>query len=133
MIKTFRVWKNRQKKWIDQMLFPNYIFVKAYSSDLYNISRVYKIVNCIHCAGRPATLSSNEVERIEGLMNFGKEVTVEPKLTLGKRVLIIEGPLAGYEGILYEQKGRRKFGIQIKEINHTILIDANISTLEILS
>lgn len=36
--KTLNIWKNRQKKLIWHVLFPNYIFVKACLCELYRIT-----------------------------------------------------------------------------------------------
>lgn len=127
---VLRVWKNRQKKMITQVLFPNYIFVKTYQSELYYITCIPKIVTSISCAGNPSSISSNEVEGIRGMLNIGKEITVETNFTKGERVEIVSGPLMGYEGILVEQKGKTRFGIQLKEIRHTILVDVNMNQLK---
>lgn len=130
MTRTLRIWKNRQKKLIDQVLFPNYIFVKTYPSELYYIIRVKRIVTCINCAGKPSTISSIEVAGIKAVLETGLEVTVENKYEVGESVKIIEGPLVGYEGILVKQEGRTRFGIQLKEISQTILINIEGSMFE---
>jgi transcription antitermination factor NusG len=130
MTKTLRVWKNRQKKWIDQVLFPNYIFVETQVSELYRITQIPKIVTCISCAGKPSNISSKEVEAIREILNSGKEITVERDFIKGDRVKIVNGPLVGYEGILVEQKGKTRFGIQLEEINHTIFVDIKMNQLE---
>lgn len=130
MTKTLKVWKNRQKKWISQVLFPNYIFVKTDPCELYRITQIPKIVSCVACSGEPSIISSKEVEGIKEMLSFGKDITVETSFIKGERVKIVRGPLVGYEGILVEQKGKTRFGIHLTEINHTILIDINESELE---
>ncbi len=87
--------KNRQKKWIDQVLFPNYIFVKTCTTDLYHICQIPKVVSCINCAGKPSIITLSEIEGIKGLLKIGLEVTVENKFELGERVKVTSGPLAG--------------------------------------
>jgi transcription antitermination factor NusG len=130
MRRTMRLWKNRQKKWIDQVLFPNYIFVKTQLCELYRISQTPKVVTYIQCAGEPSVISLNEVEGIKKLLCLGQEIFLETKFYKGDKVKIVSGPLVGHEGILIKQNGKTRFGIQLKEINHIMLIDINTKLLE---
>lgn len=130
IMKTLKVWKNRQKKWISQALFPNYIFIKTFPSELYRISQITQIVSCITFLGEPSIISSKEIEGIKLMLNSGKELTLETGFHKGERVRIMSGPLIGYEGILVEQKGKKRFGIQVIELNQTILMEISTSVLE---
>lgn len=130
MTKSLKVWKNRQKKWIDQVLFPNYIFVETHASELYRITQIPKIVSCITCSGKPSIISSKEVEGLREMLNSGKDITVERNFIKGDNVKIVRGPSAGYDGILIEQKGKTRFGVRLEGINHAVLIDINIKLLE---
>ena len=128
--KILRIWKNRQKRWINLVLFPNYIFVKTLQCELYNITKLSKVVTYIQCAGKPSVISLKEVEGIRKMLCLEQEISVESKFYQGNRVRIICGPLIGHEGILIKQKGKTRFGIQLKEINHTVLIDIDVRVLE---
>jgi transcription antitermination factor NusG len=130
MIKTTRVWKNRQKKKIEQILFPNYIFVNIPQNKICEILSVKRIVAYVHCAGVPSSLSLIEIEGIKKVLSSGENVSIETGFMEGQEVRIIEGPLTGQQGILIEQKGKSRFGIQLKEIKHTILIDVSSTILE---
>jgi transcription antitermination factor NusG len=130
MIKTMRVWKNRQKRWIDQVLFPNYIFVKTLQCELYRITKIPKVVTYIQCAGKPSVISLKEVEGIKKILCLEQEISVETMFYKGDKVKIVCGPLIGHEGILIKQNGKTRFGIQLKEINHIILIDIDTKLLK---
>lgn len=130
VMKTLKLWKNRQKKWIDQVLFPSYIFVYTRQLELYYITQVPKIVNYIQCAGRPSVISLKEIEGIKKMLCLEQNVSVEVKFCKGEKVKIINGPLVGYEGILVKQNGKTRFGIQLKEINITVLINIDTKVLE---
>jgi transcription antitermination factor NusG len=130
MTRTMRVWKNRQKKWIDQVLFPNYIFVKTRQCELYHITQTPKVVTYIQCAGKPSIIPLNEVEGIKKILCLEQEISVETKFYEGDKVKIVCGPLVGHEGILIKQNGKTRFGIQLKEINHIVLIDIDTRVLE---
>ena len=130
MTKTLSVWKNRQKKWIDQILFPSYIFVHTYHCELYHIIRIPKIVTCVQCAGNPSIIPTEEIEGIKRMLCLDQKVYVETKYYKGDKVKIVCGPLVGHEGILVRQNGKTRLGIQLKEISHMVLIDINIKDLE---
>lgn len=130
VIQTIRVWKNRQKKKINFPLFPNYLFVYTYAHELYLIKCFPQVVSYVTFGGKPSTISDNEVEGIRRMLGLGRTITVETKLFKGERVRIVSGPLKGYEGVLVKQHSRTRFGIQLKAINHSVLIDIDRSELE---
>jgi transcription antitermination factor NusG len=129
-IKTLRIWKNRQKKKVDQVLFPSYIFVNTEESYLHNICQTPKIMTFIHCGGKPSKIKLECIEGIKRMLGLEQEITIEPNFTEGENVRIIHGPLAGYEGILVKQKSKTRFGIQLKEINQTVFVDICTSVVE---
>ncbi|MCH2193522.1 UpxY family transcription antiterminator [Kordia sp.] len=130
MIKTTRIWKNRQKKQIDIVLFPSYIFVKTSEKCLDEICRINKITMYIHCGGKPSKVSSECVEAIKCMLSLNKEISVGNDFIEGETVRIVEGPLAGYDGVLVEQKSKTKFGIHLKEINQVASIEICTNVLE---
>lgn len=128
--KTLRIWKNRQRKWIDQILFPGYIFVNTQQYCLYDIKKVPKVVTYIHCAGKPSIVPLKDIEGIRKMLNLDQEISVETEFYEGEKVRIIFGPLVGHEGILTKYKGKARFGIELKEINHTIFVEIGTNVLE---
>ncbi len=128
--KTFRIWKNRQRKMIDQVLFPSYIFVNTEKHNIYDICKIPKICTYIHCGGKPSIVNERCIEGIKRILNQNYDVSVEPSFHEGENVRILFGPLAGYEGILIKQKSKSRFGIELKEINQIVFIDICTSVLE---
>ena len=128
--KTLRTWKNRQKKMVDQVLFPSYIFVYTEECYLHQICQTPKVMTFIHCGGKPSKISFKCIEGIKQMLNLDKEVSVESNFSEGENIRIMHGPLAGYEGILVKQKSKTRFGIQLKQINQTVFIDVCISMME---
>lgn len=124
LIRTLKTWKNRQKKWIESPLFPNYIFVRTYNSELYNIVKIPKICTYIHFGGKAATISDTEIYSIKKILGCSDEISVDTHFYEGQRVRIVHGSLKGHEGVLVNKNGKTKFGVQLSEINHTVLIDA---------
>lgn len=130
VLKTFRIWNNRQKKSIDRVLFPSYIFVNTEESYLYKICQLPKIITYIHCSGKPSKIDHKCIEGIKRILNLDQEISIETNFSEGEKVRLISGPLAGYEGILLKQQSKTRFGVQLKEINQTVFIDVSISLVE---
>jgi transcription antitermination factor NusG len=128
--KIMRTWNNRQRKIIDQVLFPSYIFVNTQESYLYKICQVPKVATFIHCGGKPSKINYKCIEGIRRMLNLDQEISTMANFTEGENVRIVSGPLAGYEGVLLKQQSKTKFGIQLKEINQTVFIDVCVSQLE---
>lgn len=76
MTRTLKIWKNRQKRWIDQILFPNYIFVKTTHSGLFNIVKIPKVVTYVKCAGKASILPIKEIEGIKKMLSLEQEIIV---------------------------------------------------------
>ncbi len=131
--KVLKVWKNRQKKVIEQVLFPSYIFVNTEEHELYKIKQVPKVATYLHIAGKPSVVSLNIIEGIKKMVSLDIDISVETDFNEGEEVKIIEGPLVGYSGILVKQRGKSRFGIQLSEINQTVFVDICTSVLERLN
>ncbi len=129
-IRSLRFWKNRQKKRITLPLFPNYLFVFTYEHELYNIRGLPRVATYVSSDGKPATISAQDIAGVKRMLGLDKTITVETAFTKGEPVRIVSGPLAGYEGVLFQQNGRTRFGIRLEAINHTVLVDISRSTLE---
>jgi transcription antitermination factor NusG len=133
MMRSMHIWKNRQKKWIEEVLFPSYIFVNTHSCHLYRIVSMPKITACISCGGKPSVISHNEIEAIKKVLHNNENMFVQSAIFHeGERVRVTRGPLAGCEGVLVKQKGKTHFGIQLEVINHTLLVDIDTSFLDVV-
>ncbi|QHI36110.1 hypothetical protein IMCC3317_14640 [Kordia antarctica] len=127
---TLRVWKNRQKKMIDSVVFPSYIFIHTNERYLAEACRINKISTYLHCGGKPSKVDPKCIEGIKRMLEMNQEISVSENFHEGELVRITKGPLAGYEGVLIHQKSKTKFGIHLKEINQTILVEICTSVLE---
>ena len=127
--KEVHKWNNRQKKTVELPLFPNYLFVNTEVHNIYYISKSEKISMCIKCGSEPSIVKDAEMHLIRKMVDLDQDVIVNAKLTSGRRVRIINGPLMGFEGILTKQRGKYCFGIQLKDINQSICIDVDVRNL----
>ncbi|GAA3649430.1 UpxY family transcription antiterminator [Flavivirga jejuensis] len=128
--KSLKTWKNRQKKMIEEVLFPSYIFVNTEERYLSKICQIPKVVTFLHCGGKPSKVDFENIKGIKKMLNLNRNISVEPNFKEGENVRIISGPLAGYEGILAKRNTKTRFGILLKEINQIVFVDINSSNIE---
>lgn len=122
MTKKISEWKNRQKKLIEFALFPGYIFVYSKISDLWSFARIPKVVSFLQFEGKPAQISTKEIECIKKMICLDNEPLITTQYFEGENVRIIRGPLAGFEGTLIKKNGRTRFCIRLNQINYSVVI-----------
>jgi len=128
--KVTRQWKDRKKE-IEIPLFPNYIFVKTLKAQVYHILNYPKIVKYVAFDGRPATLREEEIDFIRSAGKCGNIYLSH--LKKGDKIRLTSGILRGYEGVLVECDGKKRFGLLLKEINQMIFVDLNDTKFEKLT
>jgi transcription antitermination factor NusG len=126
--KVQRQWKDR-KKTIEVPLFSNYIFVRTLRENIYHILDFPKIVKYVAFEGKPATLKERDLDFINTACSYNLNISVS-NLKKGEKIRIKSGVLKGYEGILIEHDGRKRFGLQLKEMNQIAFIDLNNTRFE---
>lgn len=123
LMKMSKVWSNRQKKIIENPMFPNYIFVNTYRSNIYDIVRLPKICYCIQHEKKPVTIANKTIDAIKIMLSTKSEISILQNIELGDEIEITNGPLSGYEGVLIEEKGKNKFGVLVDFFNTLVTIE----------
>ena len=130
LTKKMTVWKNRQRKLTPHVLFPNYIFVRTSPCNLYSIVNIHGIKYFISCSEKPSVIPDKDIEVIRTMINLNTDIIVETDFENGEKVRVVNGQLAGYDGIIERRNGKSRFGIQIEALNKTILADITSFDLE---
>ncbi len=126
---TISRWKDRRKL-IQLPLFPGYIFVHISLQNRLDLLCIPSIVRLVGFNGAPVTLADEEVEGLRRALAEGVRAKPHPYLSIGRRVRITEGPLAGREGILKRWKGVLRVVLSIELLQRSILVDANASSVK---
>ena len=108
LYRTQHRWKDGSHVVVDLPLFPGYVFVRVDSRNRVGVLAVPGVVSMIGTALRPAPLPDFEVEKLRSGLD---PVRAEPHpfITVGQRVRIKRGALAGVEGIVI----RKRSGIRV--------------------
>ena len=80
--------------------------------------------------GRPVPLPENEILQLEKAVMEGVAATPHPYLTVGDRVRIKRGPLAGLTGILLRDTREMRVVLTVEMIARSISVEIELVNLE---
>lgn len=123
---TVRRWKDRRVR-VKLPLFPGYVFVRLALRDRLRVLEAPGVVRLVGCNGRASALPSSEIEILRQGLNDPLRARPHPYLTVGKRVRVKGGPLAGVEGILLRRKGQGRLVLSIELIMRSIIADIDVA------
>ena len=129
LYRTLRRWRKGDHH-VELPLFPGYGFVRIALRDRLSVLRVPGVVRLVGFNGIPTPLEDSEVEGLQRALMSGVKAAPHPYLTIGHRVQITAGPLAGYEGILVRRKGNLRVVLSIDVVQRSIVVDADLCSLE---
>ncbi|CAN5895684.1 UpxY family transcription antiterminator [soil metagenome] len=105
--KVMKQWSDR-KKIILEPLFKGYIFVKLQENVKWEIRNIDGILNFVYWLGKPAIVKEEEINTIRKfLQEFSAVEVVERQLNVNSKVLIKQGVLMNYQGIIVEIAGNK--------------------------
>jgi transcription antitermination factor NusG len=119
---SVRRWKDRRVR-LELPLFPGYVFVRIAVSNRLRVLQIPGVVHLVGFNGYPAALPDEEIEILRS--GFSQSLRAEPHayLTVGRRVKLKSGPLAGIEGILLRRKGNCRVVISIELIQRSVAVE----------
>jgi len=126
---TIRKWKNGEHR-VEMPLFPGYTFVRIGLQDHLRVLKVAGVVRLVGFGGAPTPLADDEVESLRRALGAGVKAEPHPYLTVGRRVRIAAGPLAGREGVLVRWKNAVRIVLSVDLIQRSILVDTEADALE---
>jgi transcription antitermination factor NusG len=122
LYRSVRRWKDRRKE-LDLVLFPGYIFVRLSLVDRLSVLRLPGVVRFVSFNGEPAALPGTDVEALRNGLTQGVRARHHPYLTAGRRVKVVNGPLAGAKGVLLRTKTNCRVVISIDAIMRSVSVE----------
>lgn len=126
---SVRRWKDRRVK-LEMPLFPGYVFVRMALQDRLRVQQVPGVARLVGFDGRPAALPEEEIVALQASLAAGARAEPHPYLTVGRRVVVRRGPLAGMRGILLQKKGKWRVVISVELIQRSVAVDADAADVE---
>ena len=123
VIQEVHHWSDRRKK-VCLPLFPRYTFVKFQptSSEKVRILRIYGVHGFVGARGQGTPIPDKQIADIQTLIENNIDFSISPLLTLGQRVRIRGGCLAGIEGILTGKNADHTLSISVEPIQQSLSI-----------
>lgn len=120
--RSVRRWKDRRKE-LDLVLFPGYVFVRLSLAQRLRVLQLPGVVRFVSFNGQPAALPEAEIEALRNGLMQGVRAEHHPYLTVGRRVKVVHGPLAGAQGILLRAKNNCRIVISIDAIMRSVAVE----------
>lgn len=130
--RTQHTWKDGTRALLDLPLFPGYVFVHIDLHDRVGVLEVPGVVSMIGTVQHPAPLPEMEVEALRTGLDPTK-AEPHPLLTVGQRVRIMRGALAGVEGIVVRKKSGLQVVLTLSLLMQSIAIEVNGDDVELAS
>jgi transcription termination/antitermination protein NusG len=127
-----RRWKDRVKE-LRLPLFPSYLFLRANMDRKVEILRVPGVHRFVGFGGLPAAIPEEEIATVRRALDTSAPIQPHPFLTVGDRVKVKSGPLAGIEGILVRQKNQCWLVLSIESLTKSVCVEVELSKVEPLS
>jgi transcription antitermination factor NusG len=129
LYRSVRRWKDRRKE-LELVLFPGYVFVQINLSDRLRVLQLPSVVSFVNFGDRPAMIARDELESLRSGIANGRCLEPHPYLTLGRKVRIKQGPLAGSTGILVRKKDRLRVVLSLEIIMRSVAVEIDSCDLE---
>jgi transcription antitermination factor NusG len=128
LYESVRRWSDRRVK-LQLPLFPGYVFVRLSSGERLKVLQVSGITRLVGFNGQPAVLADEEIETLRTYTMKSLGAEPHPYLTVGRRVRIRRGTLAGMEGILIRRKNALRVVLSIDLIMRSVSVEVDANDL----
>ena len=129
LYESVRRWKDRKVR-LQLPLFPGYVFVRLGLRDRLRVLQVPGVARLVGFNGLPCALPDSEIEALKAGLASGVRAEPHRYLTVGRRVRVKTGPLAGMEGVLARKKNGARFVISLDLIMRSVAVDVDALELE---
>lgn len=127
---SVRRWKDRRVK-LAMPLFPGYVFVRLALRDRLPVLQIPGLARLVGFNGTPTELPDEEIEGLRRGLTAGVRAEPHPFLTVGRRVSVVRGPLAGLQGILVRRKKQARFVVSVELIMRSVAVEIDEADLEV--
>jgi transcription antitermination factor NusG len=129
LYRSVRRWKDRRKE-LELALFPGYVFVRIALQDRLRVLQLASVVRFVSFNGRPLPLPLGEMEALMNGLRSGVRAEPHPYLTVGRRVRVKHGPLAGSQGILVRRKDKFRVVLSLELIMRSVAVEVDEADVE---
>jgi transcription antitermination factor NusG len=122
LYRSRRQWSDRTKE-LEFPLFPGYLFCRFDFSNRLPILVTPGVKLIVGFGKIPAPVSCEEIESLRRVVASGAEATPWPYLSVGQKVQVREGALAGLEGILLQVKNSYRIVLSVELLRRSVAVE----------
>lgn len=115
-------WSDRAKE-LDLPLFPGYLFSRFDARERLPILKSPGVVAIVGLGKTPIPIPDEEIEAIRAIVRSGLPAEPWTNLTIGSRVFIEGGPLAGLEGIVAKVDKRFRLIVSVSLLQRSVGVE----------
>jgi transcription antitermination factor NusG len=130
LYRTERKWKDGSRVILDLPLFPSYLFIRIPRRERGRVLAVPGALAVVGgTGGEPAPLPDATVEALRSGLEL-LSAQPSPLVTVGQRVRISSGVLAGFEGIVIRHKSGFRVVLTLEHIMRSYSVEVSLDDLE---
>jgi transcription antitermination factor NusG len=122
LYKSQRQWSDRKKE-LEFPLFPGYLFCRFDFSNRLPILITPGVKLIVGYGKIPAPVSEAEISSLRRAVTSGAQATPWPYLSVGQKVRVREGSLAGVEGILLQIKNSWRIVLSVELLRRSVAVE----------
>jgi len=122
LYRSRRQWSDRTKE-LEFPLFPGYLFCRFDYSDRLPVLITPGVKSVVTCGKIPAPVACEEVESLRRVVASGAAAEPWPYLSVGQKVQVREGPLAGLEGLLLQVKNSYRIVLSVELLRRSVAVE----------
>jgi transcription antitermination factor NusG len=130
LYRAHRRWSDGSRVTLDLPLFPGYLFVHILRNDRSSVLSVPGALAVVGgTGGEPAPLPDTTIEALRTGLRL-RRAQPHPLVTVGRRVRIRAGALAGLEGIVVRNKNSFRVVMTLEHIMQSYAVEVDLEDLE---
>jgi transcription antitermination factor NusG len=130
LYRSSKRWKNGQDG-AELPLFPGYVFVRIDGKKTLPVLQTAGVARFVGFGTGPAVVPDFEIAQLEAIMSKGLDACPHPFLSVGQRLQIQCGPLAGLTGILTRDKGKSRIILSVELISRSISVELDLDNVAV--
>jgi transcriptional antiterminator RfaH len=121
--KTLRQWSDR-KKMVEMPILNGYVFVKINETERDKVFFVNGVVQYVRFNGIDAIIREEEITSLKNIVALGYDIesNIDKAFPKGSKIMIMQGPLKGIEGVVEAIENEDWLFVQLESIQYNLKV-----------
>jgi transcription antitermination factor NusG len=130
---VIRIYKSKKRKLVLPII-SGYVFVKINKDEYLTVLQTPFVFDFIRFGGEATSITQAEIDILKRFEGYDFKSSIEEfTYTSGEEVQIARGPLIGLKGKLIDQKGKRKYIVELQVFEKSLFVEVDSSHLEVIA